>query len=411
MANARGRKRTQKKTLPEDLANSLTTFSKAHGDGILMSPRTSLSTNVIPTGVFLLDLALNGGWQHGKHAMNYGYANTAKSTLFLNGVREFQRKYPDQYVLWVDTEGLYDQDWAEKIGVDLDRLVVSQPDYGELAVDIIEDMIQRPSIGLIVLDSIPACVPMKVLEKSAEDATVGVLAALMGKLCSKITSTCSKERRKGHIVTVWQVNQLRDKIGVMYGSTRSLPGGRQINHVPTTKVWNKLVKEHMTKDEYGNDVSDFLELGFQIEKSKCGSSIREGRFSLNLNPNGRVNEGCSDDVDTVFSFAKKFKVVRGGAKKYKLLTLAGGDFEGMTFEKHDSIIDFLYENPDELDTLCRSIIMAHRMSRGLPALPPDGYLVSPNGRVVQIEQQSDKEEQEDGSFDYEGEEEDDYDDE
>lgn len=392
----RKRSVSQARKLPDDIIAGIAAFDKAHGEGIVRRGNSAQNFKVIPTGCFILDFALCGGWAEGYVSTVYGYHSTAKSTIFLNGVREFQIKNPEQYVVWVDTEGLYDADWARNLGVDLDRLIVSQPEYGELAVDIIEDMIQRESVGLIVLDSIPASVPMKVLENSAEDDTMAALARLMGKLCSKITTRVNKERRKGHQVTIWPINQLRDKVGVIHGSPRHLPGGKQINHIPTTKVWLKLVKEHQTKDEFENDAPDYNEQGFKIEKRKHGASINEGSFELNLNPSDdEVSPGRPRNVDTIVAFAKKMGFITGGGGNFKLLSekragirnertgeVRPKDFT--SFKKLDDIKKFLRENEEELHTLWRSLIVAQRISKKLPPLPADGYLVSPIGRCVQL---------------------------
>jgi recombination protein RecA len=381
--------------LPPDLQASFADFDKAHGEGILMRPGATVKFNVIPTGIFILDFALLGGWPQGFVSMTYGYHSTAKSTIFLNGVREFQRKHTDKYVVWIDAEGLYDEEWARMIGVDTTRIIVARPEYGEQAVDILEDMVQRPSVGLIVLDSIPACAPMKVLENSAEDDTMAALARLMGKMCSKITTRINSERRKDHYVTIWNINQIRNKVGFVLGSPRHLPGGFQINHVPTTKVWLKLTKQVEGKDEFENVVPDYNEQAFEIEKRKHGSSINSGAFDLALNPKGKVNQGCVDSVDTTVTFAKKFGFIRGGGGNFSLLTEKRGYVENTKsgerrekaftkFPKLEDIRQFLHDNPEELITLQRSIIAEQRVSKNLEALPPDGYLVGNGGRLVRL---------------------------
>lgn len=400
MANIRKRGAAEKpkgRELPEDLRAAVAEFDKAHGEGVIQQPGSKRRFNVIPTGIFILDFALCGGWTQGFASTAYGYHSTAKSTIFLNGVASFQRKHPDAYVVWCDPEGLYDAVWAEQIGCDLDRLIVSQPDYGELSVDIIEDMIQRPSVGLIVLDSIPACAPMKVLENSAEDDTMAALPRLMGKLCSKITTRVNQERRKKHEVTIWLINQLRDKVGFNMGSPRSLPGGRQINHVPTTKVWLKLIKEHEAKNRFGKDVPDFNEQGFKIEKRKHGSSINEGNFDLNRNNDcAECAPGMVKNVDTMVAFAKSMGFIGGGGGNFTLLTEKLGKIKNertgevrhkahTKFRTLNDIKDMLMQSQEERDTLARSLIVEQRVSAGLDPLPPDGYLVSDVGRLVRIE--------------------------
>jgi protein RecA len=389
---------TKKSVLPADLEAAFAEFGKAHGEGILRRPGATVKFNVIPTGIFLLDFALLGGWPQGFVSMSYGYHSTAKSTIFLNGVREFQLKHPDKYVVWIDAEGLYDEEWAKMIGVDTDRLIPATPEFGEQAVDILEDAMQRPSVGLIILDSIPACAPMKVLENSAEDDTMAALARLMGKMCSKITTRLNAGRRQGHYVTIWNINQIRNKVGYVLGSPRSLPGGFQINHIPTTKVWLKLVKQVDSKDNFGNDTADHNQQGFQVEKRKHGSSINDGAFDLVLNPkHPHVRQGCVDNVDTLVTFAKKFGFIGGGGGAFTLLTEKRGMITNertgesrpkpfTKFAKLENIKEVLYTNQEEYDTLARSIIAEQRVSKNLEPLPPDGYLVSSVGRLVRLQE-------------------------
>lgn len=382
--------------LPADLVEAIKVFSKAHGEGIVAKPGTTQKLAVTPTGCFVLDFALNGGWPEGYASMVYGYHSTAKSTMLLNGVREFQLKHPDKYVVWIDVEGLYDEDWARKIGCDISRIIASTPEYGEMAVDILEDMLQRVSVGLIILDSVPACAPMKVLDNSAEDDTMAALARLMGKMCSKMTTRMNAGRRQNHYVSVWLINQLRNKVGVTYGSPRHLPGGFQINHVPTTKVWLKLTKEVEGKDAYGSDCPDYNESAFKIEKRKHGSSINDGAFDLILNATHEyVRQGTVDNVPTLISFAKKMGFISGGGGNYNLLSELRGEIvnekTGETrlkpftkFSKFDDISNYLYQNDEEMVTLWRSLLVRQRVSKGLDPLPRDGYLVAPHGRLVEL---------------------------
>ena len=327
--------------------------------------------------------------------MAYGYHSSAKTTFFLTGAAHFQRKFPDSFVAFVDAEGLLDEQWAEKLGVNLSKLVVVRPGYGEQAVDIIDHLFTTKSVGLIILDSVVTLVPMSSLNRSAEDDTMAALPRLMGKLCSKLTCRQSDQRKLGHVQTFWYTNQLREKVGVVFGSNVHLPGGRQINHIAALKVWLKLSKEHTHKDEHGSEIPDYNEQVFRIEKTKSGG-IKEGVFRLALgHPNSlEIPSGSYDNVPTILDYAKSFGFVTGSGGNWRVLTekrkrTLEGPFKGQledftVFRKLADIAEWLQSNEEEQHTLARSIIAAYRIQRGYPELPADGYLYSPIGRLVRL---------------------------
>jgi protein RecA len=397
--------------MPDDISDLVKDTEKVHGPGVAMRGSTKAIANHIPTGVFILDFALLGGIAQGYIGMVYGYHSCGKSTRILRMAAEFQRKHPDKWVGWIDAEGMYDPKWAEMNGLDTSRVIVSQPEYGELAVDLFESMLKRPSIGFIVIDSIPSVVPMKVIENSAEDDTMAASARLMGKLCSKVTMGNNAERKKGHWVTVMLVNQFRNKVGFVLGDPRVLPGGIQLNHVPTTKIEFKKGKTIMGKDRYGSEVAEMDECSFKLEKVKHGQSIRTGDFQMYLNPDNEAgfDAGEVDNYSTIVTFAKRMGYITGGGSAFRLLTedldkkteaavaalkLKEPDVSKEKVEKLEAAIDFtkfaglepvkafLRKNEEEYETLARSLIATQRIAKGLPALPPDGYLVGPGGRLV-----------------------------
>jgi len=405
-------------TIPDDILSLEKESAKLHGEGVVVRGNMKPLTNHIPTGVFILDFALMGGFAQGYVSMVYGYHSCGKTTRLLAAAREFQRKHPDKWIGWIDAEGMYDPTWAEKNGLDSSRIIVSQPEYGELAVDVFEDMLGRPSIGLIVIDSLPHVVPAEVVDKSAEDATMAAGARLMGKLCSKLTMGNNKERKKGHWTTILLINQWRNKVGLVFGDPRTLPGGVQLNHIPTTKIELKKKKTHMGKDRYGNEVAEMDECSFILEKVKHGQSLRSGEYQMYLNADSGTGfaEGEIDNYSTVVVFAKRMGFIRGSGNKLRLLTenielkvkravskfrtertiakepeptsselkVVADEANVLTrFPNLDSIKQYLHDAQEEYECLARSLISAQRVSKGLTALPPDGYLVAAGGRLVQ----------------------------
>lgn len=372
------------KGLPQDVLDSMERIKKVHEAQLVRKPTDTGECNRIPSGCFMLDFALLGGFPQGYITMLYGFESCGKTTACLKGIAEFQKKHPSKVVGWIDAEGLFDSEWAERLGVDVDRLIVAYPEYGEQGVDILEDWMGVKSIGLIVIDSLPALIPMKMLEQSTEDDLMAAHPRLMGKMCSKITSCNQRERREKHWVTIWNINQFRSKVGFVLGSPLTLPGGRQINHIPSTKLWLKLKKEHMGKDQNGVEVHEYSEQAFKFEKTKHGSSIKEGEYQLYLSPSNDkgLPEGSYDNVAAVMPFAKKYGFITGGGKAWILHSRKNPSEK---FGSLTEVENFLYNNEEELHTLMRSVIAHQRKSKGHAPLPPDGYLVSRIGRLVELE--------------------------
>jgi RecA/RadA recombinase len=276
-------------------------------------------------------------------------------------------------VVWLDAEGMFDKDWAEKLGCDLDRLHVARPATGNEGVDMIEALMEPKEVGMIVLDSVPGFVPQRIADKSAEDSTMGELARLMGIMCSKIYCSWAKERRRNHYVTIVLINQFRMKIGQMFGDPRTLPGGRQINHLPTTKVELKN-NEVGGKDSFDSHMMIRNEHSFKITKAKHGRSIREGEFHISLSPEANDGVGEFEFINhkAVITHAKKFGLLTGGAGKYRLDTI-----EDQTFRTYDDIGAYLLESPRVMAATQRLLIGMQREDKGLSAIPEDGYLVGP----------------------------------
>lgn len=323
---------------------------------------------VIPTGIFMLDVALSGGWAQGRPAQLYGYESCGKTTALLRAVASTQRKFPDMTPVIMDAETTFNSDHAEFLGVDTDNLLVERPETGENAVDIIDALAHTAEVSFIGLDSIPALVPQKEQDDSAEDAIVAVRARLVGRMCSKLTASFIKERARGHEMTFMSVNQWRNKIGVMMGDPRTLPGGLQQNYFHMTKV------EFKSKEIIKDGAPSHIETEFLLKKWKTKSPTRHGMFKTLVN-NDDQQVGRIDDGLQVFTYAKRFGIIKGKKPRYVVEPF------GWTFDSQEDIIAKMRKNQDLDEWLRFSTLAASRMSVGLPALPPDDYLVSPTANV------------------------------
>jgi len=343
--------------------------------------------NLVSTGAFTLDLALLGGVSEGQCAMFYGWENSGKTTMLLRVVASLQRKHPDKVVVWVDAETTLDRDWAVKHGVDLQRLVILQPESGEDAVDMIKSMLDTWEVCGVVVDSIPALVPQKQSDRSAADnAAPAELARLVGFMCSDILKSWVKERKRGHWVTVLLANQFRSKI-TMFGDPRSIPGGNQLKYLVTTRVELKNKEVGANEAAKGKDADatqkeaakkaamdcvSVNEHTFKITKAKL-TSIRAGEFQMVVDPEHPLGMGTFLDAPVVVAFAKKMGIVQGGGSSWRVECI--DEFDGMKFGNLAAICDALYQEPVAFLELKRHIIGLTREAKGMPYLPPDNHLI------------------------------------
>jgi recombination protein RecA len=345
------------------------TLSQRHG-GDVMYPGTMIPTfNHLETGVFLMDLALLGGIPEGQSTMLYGWESSGKTTMAMRLAAAAQRKHPDKAVIWVDCEQTFDPLWFAKHGGDRSRLFYMQPDSGEQAVDTIDAVSRSPETSLVILDSLPAMLPQKMIDASAEDALVAAQSRLNSRLCSTLIASGQASRKEyGRAATFVCINQWRMAIGVSKGDPRTLPGGRQIRFLCTTLL------EMKNKPIAGKDARDieiFLknEHAFVCKKSKAGNSLPGGEFDMIRDPGHPLGEGAIDDYFTALTYAKKMGFIGGGGTKQ---TIQGID---QSFGKREEMISYLKENDDDFTKLKRLVIASQRVNMGLPALPKDGWLL------------------------------------
>lgn len=344
-----------------ELAAVMKEVNKRYGDGVLKKGREVEQPIRIPTGVFLIDFCLLGGIPTSRGTMIIGKKHSGKTTLSLKTVSNAQRLFPDQQCVVVDIEGTFDATWAEKLGVNVDDLLVVHPESGEAACDITDALIRTKEVSVVVIDSVAALAPMKEMEGSAEDAHVGLQARMMGALLRKTTAGMIAERRRGHLVTPIYLNQYRAKIGGFsgYGEPLTTPGGMALGFSNTVeiKVTNK---ETAGKDEHGIDVMSVNEHAFKIEKNKCNGGLRTGEFRLirTFDDDTGLDEGSIDDAGTMLAFAKKYNAYEGAGSAW---TLSFWD-EEHKFRGAADATNALYQNGDLYQKLYDYLIWEHAKS-------------------------------------------------
>ena len=222
----------QEKTREEKLKQTLASIEKVYGKGSIMKlgERPSLDVDVIPSGSICLDAALGiGGYPKGRIIEIYGPESSGKTTLALSAIAECQKK--GGQAAFVDAEHAIDPVYASKLGVNIDELILSQPDNGEQALEIVDMLAGSEAVDIIVVDSVAALVPQAELEGGMADSNVGAHARLMSKAMRKIAGVLNKSN-----CTVIFINQLREKVGVMYGNPEVTTGGRALKFYASIRI-------------------------------------------------------------------------------------------------------------------------------------------------------------------------------
>ena len=214
------------------LDDAISQIEKKFGKGSVMrlGDRTAVDVDVIPSGSLTLDKALGiGGYPKGRIIEIYGPESSGKTTLTLHAIAEAQKQ--GGKAAFIDAEHAIDPVYAKNLGVDIDELILSQPDSGEQALEIAEMLVRSGVIDLIVIDSVAALVPQAELDGEMGDAAVGLQARLMSKALRKLSGVMNKTN-----CTVIFINQLREKIGVMYGNPETTTGGRALKFYSSVRV-------------------------------------------------------------------------------------------------------------------------------------------------------------------------------
>lgn len=323
---------------PKDMAlqAAMSQIQKSYGEGSIMNLASAKSMDIetIPTGSIGLDLALGGGIPKGRIIEIYGPESSGKTTLTLHAAAECQKK--GGKVAFIDAEHALDPEYAQKIGLDLENCVISQPDSGEQALEITEVLTRSGAIDLIVVDSVAALTPKAEIEGMMGDSHMGLQARLMSQALRKLTSIVSKTK-----CTIIFINQLRMKIGVMFGNPETTTGGNALKFYSSVRMEIRRTKkiEEGTgdnKESTGNSVK------VKVVKNKVAPPFKLAEFDI------MFNEGISKEGDLINTGVKQEVVKKAGA------FYSYGDTRlGQGMEKSKL---FLKEHPEIFDTIRGEIV-------------------------------------------------------
>lgn len=316
------------------LGLALDTIEKQFGKGSIMKLGEAHKVNVetVSTGSLSLDLALGGGIPKGRVVEIYGPESSGKTTLTLHAIAEVQKG--GGTAAFIDAEHALDPSYAKRIGVDVENLLLSQPDNGEQALEIAETLVRSNAVDVIVIDSVAALVPRAEIEGDMGDSHMGLQARLMSQALRKLTGVISRSN-----ATVIFINQIRMKIGVMFGNPETTTGGNALKFYASVRMDIRRIAQIKQGEEVvGNRTR------VKVVKNKIAPPFREAEFDI------MYNQGISRSGD-ILDLATKYEIVEktGAWFSYKEEKIAQG---------REAAKKYLEQNPKVMDELAKKVTEA-----------------------------------------------------
>ena len=309
------------------LETAIAKIEKDYGKGTIMRLGDDISINVaaLSTGSLSLDLALGiGGLPKGRIIEIYGPEASGKTTLALHAVASAQKEGGD--AAYIDVEHALEPAYAQALGVDINSLLISQPDTGEQALDIAESLVRSGAVDIVVIDSVAALIPRVELEGEVGDTVVGALARLMSQAMRRLAGAISKNN-----CTVIFINQLRQKIGVMYGNPETTPGGLALKYYSSVRIDVRRIETLKVNGEMvGNRTRA------KVVKNKVAPPFREAEFDI------MYGEGISK-VGEIIDLAVKLEIIDKAGAWFTV--------DGQRVQGRDAVKEYLRNNPEVADKI------------------------------------------------------------
>ena len=308
---------------------TLDKLDKTYGKGTVMKMGDSPNENVeaISSGSLGLDIALGvGGYPKGRVVEIYGPESSGKTTLTLHAIAECQKK--GGIAAFIDAEHAFDRFYAENLGVDIENLIISQPDHGEQALEIADNLIRSGAIDMVIIDSVAALTPKSEIEGEMGDSKMGLHARLMSQALRKLTSSISKTN-----CTVMFINQLREKIGIMFGNPETTTGGNALKFYASIRL--DIRRSTQIKNSEGVVMGNKTRV--KIVKNKVAPPFKLAEFDI------MYGEGISK-VGEIIDLAVESEIINKSGSWFS--------YEGTKLgQGRDAVKTLLKDNPDLMETL------------------------------------------------------------
>ena len=308
---------------------TLDKLDKTYGKGTVMKMGDSPDENVeaLPSGSIGLDLALGvGGYPKGRVVEIYGPESSGKTTLTLHAIAECQKK--GGIAAFIDAEHAFDRFYAEKLGVDIENLIISQPDHGEQALEIADNLIRSGAIDMVIIDSVAALTPKSEIEGEMGDSKMGLHARLMSQALRKLTGSISKTN-----CTVMFINQLREKIGIMFGNPETTTGGNALKFYASIRI--DIRRSTQIKSSDGAVIGNKTRV--KIVKNKVAPPFKLAEFDI------MYGEGISK-AGEIIDLCVNAEIINKSGSWFS--------YEGTKLgQGRDSVKALLKDNPDLCETL------------------------------------------------------------